>query len=53
MFHLELDQAKLLRIKDLDIIVPGERMGKLAEVPPVRRQIIDEHGNYRQKYGIF
>jgi hypothetical protein len=31
----------------------GERMEKLAEVPPVHRQIIGDNGNYRQYYGNF
>jgi hypothetical protein len=31
----------------------GEWMGKLAGVPPVRRQFIDGNGNCRQNYGKF
>jgi hypothetical protein len=42
------DLSKLFFFSYLARNKVGERMGKLAGVPPVRRQFIDDNGNYRQ-----
>ena len=49
----ELEFTKAFTINKLPVLAGGEWMEKLAGVPPVRRQFIDENDKFRQIYGNF